>query len=198
MPRLQQALQGCKHELLLAVPIARCCFHSMFAYPETDNRDSQTSELQASYAGDRYARCCCCALHTSRPRAARIINEDTAYTKNKLSFTSQVHALYFLYTVLVLTWRQQCFAVKAGINGLLDVARKVRYCYEAESFSFRANSSQTYIEIIEDIEKLSREVRQQFRMPNLKVQFAAKRGMAHIIVAACRSRHAQDTSLPCP
>ena len=42
-----------------------------------------------------------------RDEIAKVINEDAAYSKNKANFRTQL-----------------CFAIKPGINGLLDVARK--------------------------------------------------------------------------
>ena len=42
-----------------------------------------------------------------RDEIGTVINEDAAFAKNKASFRTQL-----------------CFAVKPGINGLLDVARK--------------------------------------------------------------------------
>lgn len=50
---------------------------------------------------------------------------------------------------------QQCFAVQAGIHGLLDVARK------------------TYSETIEDIHGLAQQYRDNYGIPSLKVLYSA-------------------------
>lgn len=47
------------------------------------------------------------SIELLRDEIAKVINEDAAYSKNKANFRTQL-----------------CFAIKPGINGLLDVARK--------------------------------------------------------------------------
>ncbi|KAJ4954814.1 hypothetical protein NE237_011597 [Protea cynaroides] len=53
---------------------------------------------------------------------------------------------------------QQCFAVKAGIDGLLDVARRL-FCDTSEA-----------------IHKLANKYREEFNLPNLKIPFKSRQG----------------------
>ncbi|KAL2903071.1 DNA mismatch repair protein MSH4 [Bienertia sinuspersici] len=53
---------------------------------------------------------------------------------------------------------QQCFAVKAGIDGLLDVARR------------------TFCDTSEAIHKLTNKYREEFNLPNLKLPFNSRQG----------------------
>jgi len=66
---------------------------------------------------------------------------------------------------------QQCFAVKAGINGLLDVARRA------------------YSETIEDIHQLYEQDKRDMAQPKLKLAYGAKRGYHYSLVSV-------GTSLP--
>ncbi|KAJ5068017.1 muts protein [Anaeramoeba ignava] len=70
-----------------------------------------------------------------------LIAEETVYSRNKLQRQNQI-----------------CFAIKSGINGLLDVARK------------------TYSETIEDIYKLVELYKEEYQIPNLKLLYTRKRG----------------------
>lgn len=54
---------------------------------------------------------------------------------------------------------QQCFAVKAGIDGLLDVARR------------------TFCDTSEAIHKLTNKYREEFELPNLKLPFNNRQGL---------------------
>ncbi|XP_048229690.1 DNA mismatch repair protein MSH4 isoform X2 [Ricinus communis] len=53
---------------------------------------------------------------------------------------------------------QQCFAVKAGIDGLLDIARR------------------TFCDTSEGIHNLANKYREEFKMPNLKLPFNSRQG----------------------
>ncbi|KAG0569175.1 hypothetical protein KC19_6G071100 [Ceratodon purpureus] len=74
-------------------------------------------------------------------RIEEVINEDIAHSR----------ALFVSRT-------QQCFAVKSGIDGYLDVAREV-FCSTSEA-----------------IHELARRYREEFNLPNLKMPFNNNRG----------------------
>ena len=83
-----------------------------------------------------------------------MINEDAAYSKNKANFRTQL-----------------CFAIKPGINGLLDVARKTYL--ETSEGTLRLRTLDLRVT---DIQRLALELREQHGMSGLRLQYTAKRG----------------------
>uniref|UniRef100_A0A7C9AET0 DNA mismatch repair protein MutS clamp domain-containing protein n=1 Tax=Opuntia streptacantha TaxID=393608 RepID=A0A7C9AET0_OPUST len=76
-----------------------------------------------------------------RQRILQVIDEDVVHAR-----------------VPFIARTQQCFAVKAGIDGLLDVARR------------------TFCDTSEAIHKLANKYREDFKLPNLKLPFNNRRG----------------------
>ncbi|MQL80267.1 hypothetical protein Taro_012708 [Colocasia esculenta] len=74
-------------------------------------------------------------------RIGEVIDEDVLHTRAPF-----------------LACTQQCFAVKAGIDGLLDVARR------------------TFCDTSEDIHDLANKYREVFNLPNLKIPFNSRQG----------------------
>ncbi|KAF5935598.1 hypothetical protein HYC85_026727 [Camellia sinensis] len=76
-----------------------------------------------------------------RKRIGEVIDEDVLHAR--VPFVAQT---------------QQCFAVKAGIDGLLDIARR------------------SFCDISEAIHKLANQYREDFKVPNLKIPFNKRQG----------------------
>ncbi|PRP75733.1 mutS protein [Planoprotostelium fungivorum] len=90
-----------------------------------------------------------------RDRICEIIDEKTVWSKG----ASNVRNLI-------------CFAVKPGINGLLDVARKT-YLETSEGEVDRSVVDLTHVK---DMNALLRDYQVKYNMPQLKLQYNAKRG----------------------
>ncbi|CAL5442005.1 unnamed protein product [Camellia sinensis] len=76
-----------------------------------------------------------------RKRIGEVIDEDVLHAR--VPFVAQT---------------QQCFAVKAGIDGLLDIARR------------------SFCDISEAIHKLANQYREDFKVPSLKIPFNKRQG----------------------
>ncbi|XP_052209555.1 DNA mismatch repair protein MSH4 isoform X2 [Diospyros lotus] len=76
-----------------------------------------------------------------RKRIGEVIDEDVLHAR--VPFVAQT---------------QQCFAVKAGIDGLLDIARR------------------SFCDISEAIHNLANKYREDFKLPNLKIPFNKRQG----------------------
>ncbi|GBC10105.1 hypothetical protein RclHR1_09340004 [Rhizophagus clarus] len=79
-------------------------------------------------------------LESFEERINDVINEDITYAKSPLALRNQ-----------------RCYAVKAGFNGLLDVAR------------------QTYKETVDDLNEMIDQYREQYQLP-IKTQFSSAAG----------------------
>ncbi|CAN0908444.1 DNA mismatch repair protein MSH4 [Linum grandiflorum] len=78
---------------------------------------------------------------TMRKRIGEVIDEDVLHAR-----------------VPFIARTQQCFAVKAGIDGLLDIARR------------------TFCDTSEAIHNLANKYREEFKLPNLKLPFNSRQG----------------------
>eukprot|EP00850_Spirogloea_muscicola_P017828 SM000157S02058 [mRNA] locus=s157:50974:56629:- [translate_table: standard] len=73
---------------------------------------------------------------------------------------------------------QQCFAVKAGIDGFLDLARKI-FCETSEAIavdSSHSNDDMRLCTAMPAIHELGRHYRETFDLPSLKMPFNSRRG----------------------
>ncbi|MCH92452.1 DNA mismatch repair protein MSH4-like, partial [Trifolium medium] len=85
-------------------------------------------------------------LHTVHNRIEEIIDEDVLHAR-----------------VPFVACTQQCFAVKAGIDGLLDISRR------------------SFCETSEAIHNLANNYREDFKLPNLKLTFKNRQGFHFVI-----------------
>eukprot|EP00850_Spirogloea_muscicola_P010194 SM000059S18671 [mRNA] locus=s59:346470:352381:+ [translate_table: standard] len=69
---------------------------------------------------------------------------------------------------------QQCFAVKAGIDGFLDLARKI-FCETSEG-KFSNHNCERLCTATPAIHELGRHYRETFDLPSLKMPFNSRRG----------------------
>ncbi|CAI0413177.1 unnamed protein product [Linum tenue] len=83
-------------------------------------------------------------------------NEDYSTIRNRICEVFDEDVLHARVPFVART--QQCFAVKAGIDGLLDIARR------------------TFCDTSEAIHNLANKYREEFGLPNLKLSFNNKQG----------------------
>ncbi|KAK6781483.1 hypothetical protein RDI58_019279 [Solanum bulbocastanum] len=99
-------------------------------------------EAKSCLLGNVYKRICENEKYTAiRKRIGEVIDEDVLHTR--VPFVART---------------QQCFAVKAGADGLLDMARR-SFCDTSEA-----------------IHSLANKYRQDFKLPNLKIPFNNRQG----------------------
>ncbi|KAG6606169.1 DNA mismatch repair protein MSH4, partial [Cucurbita argyrosperma subsp. sororia] len=98
---------------------------------------------------------------TIRRRIGEVIDEDVLHAR-----------------VPFIARTQQCFAVKAGIDGLLDIARRT-FCDTSEGYS-PANPLIRLVKhlcyVLLSIHNLANKYREEYKLPNLKLPFNNRQG----------------------